>query len=126
MLALRPGEGGRMSARDGGAPDSERLARLMTVSRRLAEETDLQPALVFLLESAIALTGAERGFLLVLRGDDLSCEAASPAAESVPGPVPDDLSRTVLGRALSGEAVLSTDMAADERFRARLSIRRLG
>ena len=116
-----------MPHREPGAPADERLARLVGSSRRLASEPDLGSALRYLLESAIRLTGAERGFLLFRgAGQDARCEAALPAGEA-PGPVPAQLSRSVLARALdSGEGVLSTNIAADERFRARLSMRRLG
>src|SRR5206468_8534634 len=68
----------------------------------------------------------ERGFLLVRRRGALSCEAALPEVAGVPGSVPPHLSRSVLARALEGQAVLSTDLAADDRFRARMSVRRLG
>ena len=117
-----------MPHREPGAPADERLARLVGSSRRLASEPDLGSALRYLLESAILLTGAERGFLLFRRGagQDARCEAALPAGDT-PGPVPAQISRSVLARALdSGEGVLSTNIAADERFRARLSMRRLG
>src|SRR5262249_49952885 len=107
----------------------ERLARLVAASRRLASEPDLGSALKYLLESAIQLTGAERGFLLFRRreGEGPRCEASLPEASGIPGPVPAPLSRTVRSRALdAGEGVLSTNIAADERFRARVSMRRLG
>src|SRR5712691_270471 len=123
----RPGEGGRMSSREPRAPDSDRLARLVAISRRLATETDLRAVLRFLLESAIALTGAERGFFLFRRHGSVTCEASVPDPCAVPGPVPRQLSKSVLSRVLdAGESVLSTDLAADARFRARLSVRRLG
>ena len=115
-----------MSILDGGSSDSERLARIVAVSRRLAAESDLKPALRFLMESAVALTGAERGFLLFHREGRLSCEAAVPEMVPVPGPVPSELSRSVLGRVLAGEPVLSTDLPSDGRFQERASVRRLG
>src|SRR5207247_453305 len=40
----------------------------------------------------------------------------------VPGPVPPHLSRSVLARALEGQAVLSADLAADDRLCARMSV----
>src|SRR5215813_2152819 len=110
-----------MPHREPGAPADERLERLVGSSRRLASEPDLGSALGYLLESAIHLTGAERGFFLFRRraGDEPRCEAALPSAPEVPGPVPGRLSRSVLARVLeSGEGVLSTNVAADERFRA--------
>ena len=51
-----------MAYREPGAPADERLERLVGSSRRLASEPDLGSALRYLLESAIHLTGAERGF----------------------------------------------------------------
>ena len=115
-----------MTPHDTGALDSEKFARLVAVSRRLATDSDLRPALQYLLESAIALTGAERGLLLLRRDGALTCEAAAPPLPEVPGPIPAHVSRSVLARVLEGEAVLSTDMTADDRFRERVSVRRLG
>jgi transcriptional regulator with GAF, ATPase, and Fis domain len=118
-----------MPHREPGAPADERLASLVGSSRRLASEPDLGSALRYLLESAIRLTGAERGFFLFRRStrEGARCEAAVPSLAAVPGSVPAQLSRSVLALALdSGEGVLSTNIAADERFRARVSMRRLG
>ena len=118
-----------MPHREPGAPADERLERLVGSSRRLASEPDLGSALRYLLESTIRLTGAERGFFLFRRraGEEPRCEAALPSAPDIPGPVPARLSRSVLTRVLeSGEGVLSTNIATDERFRARVSMRRLG
>ena len=101
-----------MSPREAGAPAAERLARLVAVSRRLAGQADLHEVLHFLLESAIALTGAERGFFLFRRGTVISCEAAAPGTPSAPGPVPPQLSRSVLGHVLdTGEGILSTEVS---------------
>src|SRR5262245_41288638 len=118
-----------MPHREPGAPADERLERLVVSSRRLASEPELGSALRYLLDSAIRLTGAERAFFLFRRSavEPARCEAALPISADVPGPVPARLSRTVLARVLDcGEGVLSTNIAADERFRARVSMRRIG
>ncbi|MFT5433587.1 MAG: serine/threonine-protein kinase PknK, partial [Myxococcota bacterium] len=58
----------------------DRLLRIMEINRRLNSERDLKRLLEFILDSAIELTGAERGFVMLAEGEgdrpDLSVGAA--------------------------------------------------
>ena len=108
------------------ARDSDRLARLMEATRRLASEADRGRLLPYLLESAIGLTGAERGFILVKGTEGTTCAAGIPSPDAA-GAWASHLSRGILARVIERrESVLSVDLSADERFRMRASVRRSG
>jgi transcriptional regulator with GAF, ATPase, and Fis domain/tetratricopeptide (TPR) repeat protein len=102
------------------------LRRLLGLSRRLNSELRLRPLLDQVIDTAIDLTGAERGFLLMRRpGAAGSVEVAvarNIEHEELRGP-DQELSRSIAERAArTGEVVLTVDAAFDERFGAAESV----
>ena len=101
------------------------LRRLLTLSRRLNSETSVERILDEVIETAIELTAAERGFLL-LRGAGGELEPVVArnfavrdlAAEGAPV-----VSRSIAERAAqTGEPVMTIDAGVDERFGAAASV----
>jgi len=118
--------------RTGGVWSDASLRRLLEVNKRLAQELDPQRLLEYILDSAILLTGAERGFLLLLP------PGAPPDADALEvvvarnidhetirnrhNKVSHGIARQVLQ---TGESLLSLDAMEDERYRSYLSVHNL-
>lgn len=99
------------------------LRRLLDLNRELATTRDPGDLLPAILDAALALTGAERGFLLLRDGAEVTTRAARGATGSDLAGDALALSRSVARRALdSGEAILATDAETDERLQAFASI----
>ncbi len=63
--------------------ERENLRVCMQVTRRLVRETELAPLLRLIVDSAVSLAGAERGFLLLRDARDDGAEAAGAEARPV-------------------------------------------
>ncbi len=108
------------------APTAEietlRLRRLLALSRRLHAESSLDRLLDEVIDTAIELTRAERGFLLLDRSGALEVVVArgfAAGALADPGAV----SRSIAQRAVaSGEPVVTVDAGVDERFGGAASV----
>jgi serine/threonine-protein kinase PknK len=105
-------------------PSTALLRRLLALSRRLNSEADVSRILDEVIDTAIELTAAERGFLL-LRQDDgelrpvVSRNFAMADLEASDRSV----SRSIAERAAqSGEAVITVDAGVDERFAVAASV----
>jgi transcriptional regulator with GAF, ATPase, and Fis domain len=111
---------------DGAAPSGRRLRQLLALSRRLNSELRLAPLLDQVIDTAIELTSAERGFLLLFRPGsdrDLDVVVARNFAQSALDRSELQLSRSIAERAArTGEVVLTVDAAFDERFGAAESV----
>jgi len=123
-LAQLPGGAARPASRqliDAGPP----LRRLLTLSRRLNTEASVERILDEVIDTAIELTSAERGFLLLRQPDgaltpvvsrnftlgDLTVESAA------------SVSRSIAERAAqTGEPVVTVDAGVDERFGTAASV----
>lgn len=119
-----------------GAAASGRLPLLdavLNLNRRLGVQRDVGPLLEAVMDAAVALTGAERGFLLIDDGE-LGAAPEERAArlrvavarnldrENLRRPQ-HKLSHTVAERVfVEGEAVWTTDAQADARFAAQASV----
>ena len=122
-----PLPGGR-PARDA-APVAE-LRRLLTLSRRLNSEASVERILDEVIDTAIELTGAERGFLLLRQaGGELvpvvsrNFFAGDLEADPAAGPSRGSVSRSIAERAAqTGEPVVTVDAGIDERFGAAASV----
>ena len=106
--------------------DRGNLAKLQRLTAALNSELDLRRLLELIIESAIDLTDAERGFVIVGRGDRLDFEAARNfERDAVANPqieVSRSIARSVLER---GEPVLSLNALDDQRFEAIQSVSEL-
>ena len=95
-------------------------SRILALNRRLAEERDADRLLAAIVDAAIELSGAERGFVLLPAGDGLEIRVARGFAgpgEDVP------VSRSIAERVLrSGEPEHAVDALHDARYRDQLSI----
>jgi transcriptional regulator with GAF, ATPase, and Fis domain/predicted Zn-dependent protease len=105
-------------------PETGLLRRLLTLSRRLNSEAEVSRILDEVIDTAIELTAAERGFLL-LRQDDgelrpvVSRNFAAADLEAGDRSV----SRSIAERAAqSGEPVITVDAGVDERFAVAASV----
>ena len=110
------------------------LRVLARITRRLAREAELMPLLSLIVDSAVALVGGERGFLLLAEGEEIEPgKVLSPkdltvrvarTFESADIPIPSSrLSQGVAGRVLEeGGPVLSVDAGRDMRFEGMQSV----
>jgi len=129
--AARPLEHG--STLDGSSSPErmiDKLFRLLDIYRRLSTERDVDRLLELAMDTAIELSGCERGFLLLAGGDGslrtavarnltVAALADLARADSAPAPDPDRVpySRSIAERVFaSGEVIASTDARLDPRF----------
>ena len=104
----------------------EQLRRLQHVTAAISSTLDPARLMALIVDSAIDISGAERGFLLVADAD-ADAEIRFPAARNFdrefvkkPG---DKISRSIAEQVMkSGEVVLSEDALHDERFAAAVSV----
>ncbi len=109
--------------------NTERLARLLAINARLNTEHDVGALLEFIMDTAVLMTGAERGFLL-LRDEDAEEGWVIRTARNfdretirnVQGKFSRSIAETVLA---SGEPVITIDAMEDERYREQLSVHAL-
>ncbi|HZJ73060.1 MAG TPA: GAF domain-containing protein, partial [Planctomycetota bacterium] len=89
----------------------------LACNRRLAAEQDLEGLLRTIMDMALDVTGARRGFLVLLDGEAVTVQVARGIDESGLGPDEAQFSRTVVREAVVSRApVLTTDAASDRRF----------
>ena len=107
------------------AAPTDRLRRLLGLARRLSADVPLARILDEVIDAAIELTGGERAFVL-LRNDaepDAPLEVAAARGFVTDALTPTAISRSIAHRAIaSGEAVVTVDAGADERFDGAASI----
>jgi transcriptional regulator with GAF, ATPase, and Fis domain len=105
----RPGEHPR---------SSQDLVAFLQIARALNEETDLARLLTQIVDAAIALCGAERGFLILGRTGEHSVEVARNFAQEEVLSPEFKISRTIANRVMAtGVAELTTNAQEDDRFR---------
>lgn len=108
------------TAHQGGPLSMGTFARLI---QALNEELDQERLLNLIVEAAIRTTEAERGFLVLGKGEDMRIPVARNfVGESLETPEA-SLSRTIVDEVLeSGEVRLTVNAQADERFKALKSV----
>jgi K+-sensing histidine kinase KdpD len=101
-----------------------RIAKLYEVSRVIGSSLDLQTVLNQVMDAIIALTGAERGFLLIQDDDgNLTIPVRRNFDQETIGMEAVSISRTVTNRVLeSDQAVITTNAQEDPRFANQASI----
>ena len=107
--------------------ESTRLAALYDVSRALGSSLDLGVVLEDVMDAVIQLTGADRGFLMLLDPDsgDLEFMAARNIKHESLEKEEMQISRSVIQETIhTGEGVLTTNALEDERFSSQESITR--
>jgi len=107
--------------------EQDMLQTILAVARTLEQEDRIERSAALLVDAAVSLTRAERGFLFLLEdGRTTLALARNFAREPVPAPET-KFSRTLLAKTLHcNEAVLLTDAASDGEFAGVESISDLG
>jgi signal transduction histidine kinase len=99
--------------------EQNRLAALYRVSQTLGASLNTDEVLNQVMDAVIALTGAERGFLMLIDPDtgDLNLQAARNIERETLERKDMQVSRTVIDAAVeSGQGVISTNAQTDPRF----------
>ncbi len=105
------------------APANDRLAALYEVSRALGSTLNLDEQLTLALDSAIRLTGAERGFLVLMEGDELVFRLARDHKQEALDESAFEVSRSVVRKVGESKApVLTTNAQQDPRFASQDSV----
>jgi len=107
--------------------EHKRLAALYQVSRALGSTLDLDEVLRESMDAVINLTGAERGFLMLMKlgTDELELQAGRNFRRENLVKTDMEFSRSVIDAVMhSGEGVLTTNAQTDERFSSHDSITR--
>lgn len=103
--------------------EHERLAALYRVSQVLGTSLDIDEVLAQAMDAVIELTGAERGFLVLLEPDAQAWKvrmARNIQQEDLQGM---DVSRSLIDEVIhSGQGMLTTDAQNDPRFSSRQSV----
>ncbi|MBI3847625.1 MAG: sigma 54-interacting transcriptional regulator [Planctomycetes bacterium] len=107
--------------------ERSRLIRLQRINRAITSELDLKRLLDVIMDCAIELTNAERGFLLLKDGEALRFEVARNfTREEVANPEA-AVSRSIAEKVIeSGEPLLSVNALEDTRLESARSIEVLG
>jgi serine/threonine-protein kinase PknK len=104
----------------------ERWVRLSEVNRRLSAEHNVQRLLEYIMDSAILLSGAERGFLLLSGepgSDAMDVRIARNLDQENIRNTRFKISHGIARRVIeTGEPVLAVDAMEDERYRDQLSV----
>lgn len=105
------------------APDHDRLAALYEVSRALGSTLNLDESLTIALDNAIRLTGAERGFLVLVEGEELVFRLARDDKQEALEESAFEVSRSVVRKvAQTGTPILTTNAQQDPRFASQDSV----
>ncbi len=106
-------------------PEANRLAALYRVSQSLGVSLDLDEVLTQVMDAVIQLTGAERGFLMLIEpeGGELSLRAARNIQQENLQQEDMKVSRTVIQSVIeSGQGVVTTNAQSDPRFAGQESV----
>ena len=104
----------------------EILYRLLSLTARLARQTDYQRFLETAVDTAIELGGAERGFLLVRRDKGFRVAVSRDVDGEPIGKALLKVSRTIADQvAADGEPLLTVDARSDQRLGVATSVHRL-
>jgi transcriptional regulator with GAF, ATPase, and Fis domain len=113
-VAPEPAEEGR---------GDEALINLLRINRELTREHRRERVLELIVDRAIGITGAERGFVILVEGEGLKVAVARNIDQESLRRKAFKFSRSVAEAVVaSGEGLLAADALQDERFRANLSV----
>ncbi|WP_437691061.1 sigma 54-interacting transcriptional regulator [Sorangium sp. So ce176] len=127
--------GGPARAASAGGARMELVLRLLEINRRLSSTLDAEEVLRLAMDAAIELTGAERGFVILASPSPASTPPDGRAKVKLEVAVARNLDRERVGKSQlkfshgiakrvveRGEAVLTVDALADERFHGNASV----
>jgi transcriptional regulator with GAF, ATPase, and Fis domain len=109
-------------------PIRQMIARLMQINRTIAAERDLPSLIRLILDSAIDVTGAERGFLLMPDASGSPTVVVARDFDTLSVPLEhmefsSSIARKVLG---GGESIFTISATSDARFATARSVHELG
>jgi len=106
--------------------ENRKLRQLLLITRQIVEELDPDRVLSRIMDTAVDLAGAERGFLVVFRGADLSIEVARDYWRKDVSEPEFEVSRHIAERVREHRrGLIIEDASADERFSEFLSVHAL-
>ncbi len=107
--------------------EREQLLRLSDVAMALAHETDLAALLERIMDAAVALSGAERGFVILFEGEQLEVKVSRNLRRETLSRPEFSVSRSVVQKvAVTGRSVCLSDASQAEGFEEAQSIVDLG
>lgn len=122
-----PRDDGATSLFASGVMAEDRLARILEINRELANERDLRRLLSRVTEHAIAIVGAERGFVVLANEEgELETRSARDRAGELEGDRHREFSRSVAQQVVrDGEPVVVQRASDDARLAQAVSVHRL-
>ncbi|NRA98033.1 MAG: sigma 54-interacting transcriptional regulator, partial [Planctomycetes bacterium] len=106
--------------------ENRKLRQLLLITRQIVEELDPDKVLSRIIDTAVDLAAAERGFLLVFRDDDLSVEVARNYWRKDVSDPELEISRHLATRVREERrGIIVEDASEDERFSEFLSVHAL-
>jgi transcriptional regulator with GAF, ATPase, and Fis domain len=97
--------------------EPETLLRILEINKRLAGETDLPRLLETILDAVIELTGAQRGFLILVEDGKVRFQTARNFGKTQVERPELQVSKTAVGSVIqSGRPILTDNAAQDPRF----------
>ncbi|MBK8976410.1 MAG: sigma 54-interacting transcriptional regulator [Planctomycetes bacterium] len=106
-----------------GAQTAKDLSAFVEIARALNGEQDLSRLLTRIVDAAIDLSGAERGFLILGQGEETTVEVARNFAQEEVNSPEFKISRTIAQRVReSGVPEMTTNAQEDARFRGLASV----
>jgi len=95
----------------------EDLHRLLEINKRLNSETSLEKLLRFIMDTAVDLTGAERGFLILMDGDHIGFQVARNFRRKEVDDPALKISQSIVRQVMAvGEPILTDNATEDERL----------
>ena len=125
--ALAGASGPAPQSSHGDSSTTEMLFRLLEINKRINSDPDLPKLLTRIMDSAVELTDAERGFLLLVNDKgELEMTTARDFDQETPNGPHLQFSRSIAETVLiDGEPVITVDAMDDQRFNEYLSVHQL-
>jgi len=109
-----------------GGPEADRLVKVLHITREMNREFERDRLLGLILDRAIELTGAERGFVILLdEGKETVHLARNLDRESISEPERKISSQIIKEVVRTGRIVRSENAESDQRFEEYMSVRQL-
>ena len=114
------------AASDDSVDELQAYRRLAEFTARLAERDDVDALLETLMDEVVTLTGADKGFLLLVEGDDISVRTARNLARESIAHSLDQISDSIVSRVLERrEPLIISDALNDTVFSSSVSVMQL-
>ena len=117
----------KTNLRDTASREEAWFRRLLEIERRLNAQSDLDPILKLVMDGLVDITGAERGYLVLVQGGKMSVRARRNMDKRDPDSADLRFSRSVVEKVhKSGELFHSLNAPEDPRLTTAVSVRELG